>query len=1040
MRPLRLTMKAFGPYRDAETIDFTRLEDRRLFVISGNTGAGKTTIFDAICFAIYGTASGEDRSDPRMLRSHFADEDTHTSVELDFAVGSKRYRVFRQMKHRKGGNRSETGEKTELYELTGDEAVPAVDRFMTTEVNAKLLSIIGLTKEQFSQIVMLPQGEFRKLLTSDTDNKEEILRRIFRTELYEKLEQRFQSRNRELQERLKEARAGLSAVMRQAEEALPLREDSALAETFRQEVYSVTQVLGALSQEVDYYKARTEQAAQQKRHLVSELDKTERRLREALELNGKFGELEVKKTKLAAYAEKEAEVRRQEKALELASKAAIIVPYEEQAMEAARSMEMKRELLVKREAELQAAEAGFEAARAKYQEEAAGEAVRRETEHELLRLTELSQAVASLAARSKAVERQIMLEKEAAGKHAAIERSLAERKERRARSQTELKASEQAVTRLPVKLDQLRQIEQKGKAIKKLIELTTELERFVRLEREGNAALEKAVKEHDRMERLWLEGQAGMLASHLVDGKPCPVCGSESHPNKAHGSEQIPSKETLQQSKEALTHVQNELMQVKAQAAAAAASQTAIFEELEDLGLPAGDLASPAEAVNALQVKQRLLREEWKLLKEESEQLQQTAKRYEELRSLLESEEKELESLEQERERLRSEEQRLIVERTAAQTALEKELERIPESLRTPEALAKKLESQRARFEQLERSWKAAQEMLQQADSKLAETKAFAQQAKEGLAEGEKQKALSEQRLQQQLEKSGFPSLADYRLAVISAEDMGKMSEAIHAYHAEVAGLKERVASLELELKGLAAIDTDLLLAEQHKLKERYEAAVANESLSRRCSEEAERLTVTIERSGAMMAKLEKELEGVSDLYAMLKGDNDLKMSFERYILIEYLEQILSMANARLKELSNGQFELQRSDRLEARGKQSGLGLDVYDAYTGQNRDVKSLSGGEKFNASLCLALGMTDVIQAHQGGVSIEMMLIDEGFGSLDEESLHKAVAALVDLQKAGRMIGVISHVGELKEAFPACLEVTKTKEGFSRTAIVLK
>jgi exonuclease SbcC len=185
---------------------------------------------------------------------------------------------------------------------------------------------------------------------------------------------------------------------------------------------------------------------------------------------------------------------------------------------------------------------------------------------------------------------------------------------------------------------------------------------------------------------------------------------------------------------------------------------------------------------------------------------------------------------------------------------------------------------------------------------------------------------------------------------------------------------------------------------------------------------------------------LEAKLEEVMDIFQMLKGDNSLKISFERYILIEFLEQILFAANARLRDLSNGQFSLQRSDRLENRGKQSGLGLDVYDAYTGQNRDVKSLSGGEKFNASLCLALGMTDVIQSHLGGVTIEMMFIDEGFGSLDEESLQKAITALVDLQKAGRMIGVISHVQELKDAFPACLEVNKTREGFSRTRITVK
>jgi len=268
MRPIKLTMTAFGSYRDTETIDFSLLEDRRLFVISGNTGAGKTSIFDAICFAIYGTASGEDRADPRMLRSHFAAEEIHTAVHFDFAIGRRSYLVLRQMPHRKGGNKSETGGKCELYETTSGEPIPAVDRFILSDVNAKLEQIIGLSKEQFSQIVMLPQGEFRKLLTSDTDNKEEILRRIFRTELYERLENRFQTKNRALQDQLKEAKATLNAYMKQVQEALPERENSKLVETFKQEVYSATQVTDALALEFEFYKKLAGEAEEQKEVLA----------------------------------------------------------------------------------------------------------------------------------------------------------------------------------------------------------------------------------------------------------------------------------------------------------------------------------------------------------------------------------------------------------------------------------------------------------------------------------------------------------------------------------------------------------------------------------------------------------------------------------------------------------------------------------------------------------------------------------------------------------------------------------------------------
>lgn len=1040
MRPLRLTMRAFGPYRDAETIDFMKLEDRRLFVISGNTGAGKTTIFDALCYAIYGTASGEDRSDTRMLRSHFADDDSHTSVELEFAVGAKRYRVFRQMKHRKGNNRSETGERSELFEWTDAGEVPAVDRFMTTEVNAKLLTIIGLTKEQFSQIVMLPQGEFRKLLTSDTENKEEILRRIFRTELFEKLEARFQARNRELQDRLRDARAGSAAVMKQAEEALPRREDSLLAETFGQEVYSAAQVHGAMLAEAAFYREQSELAAQKKERLSVQLDEAHRQYREALDINVKLDELAAKKTQLERYAEQEAAIREQERALELAAKAARLLPYEEQAVQAARQLEARRDAFARREAELQNAHRGMEAAQAKHQEEAAKEPLRREAEREVMRLSELSPIVATLDSRKQAADRLEKLEREAAARLAEVAKQLDMRREEKAQVQAELKTSEHAVRELPAKQEQLRLVEQRGKAVKRLIELTTEMQRYAEWERERDLALERAKSEHERLERAWLEGQSSMLAVHLVDGQPCPVCGSESHPSKAHGSDAVPTKEMLQHAKETLAHVQGELLTARAQAAASSSSQSSLLGELEEEELAAYNEAQGDLLVKRLQSQQGMLRDRWKEQKEQSDRLQQLAKRHEELRDMLDRGEKELERLEREREQLRSDEQKLMLERAAARAALEKELERIPEELRLPEALAARLKAERETYERMEKVWKSALDSLQLASAKLSEAKAYAEQAKEAAAEAEKLLIQADERLEQEIGKAEFAGKEAYKAAVLTDAELTRLTDSVNAYRAEVAGLKERVAALQLELKDRGRRSTEELADALSVLKEQYETSVASEGRFRGYCDEALRLANAIGQSAGSMAKLEAELEGVLDIFSMLKGDNALRMSFERYILIEYLEQILTMANERLARLSNGQFRLQRSDRLETRGKQSGLGLDVYDSYTGQNRDVKSLSGGEKFNASLCLALGMTDVIQAHQGGVSIEMMFIDEGFGSLDEESLHKAIAALVDLQKAGRMIGVISHVGELKEAFPACLAVTKTKEGFSTTEFILK
>ncbi|MDF2662283.1 MAG: putative exonuclease, partial [Paenibacillus sp.] len=389
---------------------------------------------------------------------------------------------------------------------------------------------------------------------------------------------------------------------------------------------------------------------------------------------------------------------------------------------------------------------------------------------------------------------------------------------------------------------------------------------------------------------------------------------------------------------------------------------------------------------------------------------------------------------------LQQRQQQLAVESGSKQSLLAKELERIPEELRSPDLLERRMKAQSALVAKLEAAWKEAQQRLQAAQTKHAAEKAGEVQMAAQLEEAESNLRQAGERFRLELAESGFASPAEYVEARLAEAERLAQRERIEAFRQSVAALEGQIAELERELAGREPADTGAMSAALAEQKRELEQVLAEIQTAERYRQEAERLRRSIEAAQGKARELEERLEQVMDLYQMIKGDNPLKISFERYILIEYLEQILQAANARLSNLSNGQFMLQRSDRLEKGGKQSGLGLDVYDAYTGQNRDVKTLSGGEKFNASLCLALGMTDVIQSHQGGVTIEMMFIDEGFGSLDEESLGKAVAALVDLQKAGRTIGVISHVQELKDAFPAVLEVRKTREGHSRTEFVLK
>src|SRR5690625_4125457 len=274
----------------------------------------------------------------------------------------------------------------------------------------------------------------------------------------------------------------------------------------------------------------------------------------------------------------------------------------------------------------------------------------------------------------------------------------------------------------------------------------------------------------------------------------------------------------------------------------------------------------------------------------------------------------------------------------------------------------------------------------------------------------------------------------------MSRDDRQQLKLEIEQYKQNISTLTKQVQELKILIKDKNRVDLSAFSEQLKQLKAAYETALNTLNVSKDYYQESIKLKDHIIDTDEEVQVYEKQLAMVTDLYDVIRGQNSRKISFERYLQIEYLEQIINAANQRLKYLSNGQFILMRSDRIESHGRQSGLAFDVYDAYTGLTRDVKTLSGGEKFNASLCLALGMSDVIQSFQGNISIEMMFIDEGFGSLDEESLTKSIDTLIDLQKSGRLIGVISHVEELKAVFPAILEVEKTKVGYSKTEFKLK
>ncbi|MGO1060306.1 AAA family ATPase [Planococcus sp. FY231025] len=1030
MKPLKLKLTAFGPYKKTETIDFDDLKGNKLFVISGSTGSGKTTIFDGICFALYGSASGSDRAESRNLRSDFAEDGTHTCVEMEFEIHRRRYRILRQMSHVKKGNKSPTGERYEFFEITQDGEVPVVERQIVSEINRKVEDILGLTQNQFSQIVMLPQGEFRKLLTSETDNKEEILRKIFKTEPYKMISERLKAKKDAAAKAYGIEEQVLAGHISGIVSALPARE-SGLSELLQRDHINIHQVLSALQSEAEFY-AEKERRDEERYHLVfKQHSEKQAAYHEAKKWNDRISELEAKELRLSQLNAQLPSFEEQERALQNAERASLIEGLENLFLELkGNEAEKKRLYAEAQNAELQAAE-NVKTAEAAYAAEQQSEEERDAVRQQLLQLEGLIPAVKELASQ----------EAELKAMEAAAEKSAADEKRAGAAWLAEKAACQDLSTAIAALEEKLESFDEKSAALSVLNEQCRVMQEVSDLETKWHRqTAEKGGKEaaygaelavYKELESRWFGSQAQVLAAALHEGDACPVCGSTEHPAKAGEvhHETVP-KEQLEKAKAKLDQTDGQFRDVLAKL-------NALEEQLVLKRRAATELGLATEEPGKVYAK---LEEERLSLDREVKGLLLDKKELRTLKERFSAQSAKAERLETEKTALAEATQKQSAAFATAKAVFDQRLLAIPEGVRTSVLLDDKIRKTRSRKEELERRWLKAQQDVQAAKEGAAAAVVAVKHTREAAAEIEAKKEAAWEQFQEALRKSAFESEAAYQLAKMAEPKRRDLQESIATFRQTLHTVNEQVMELHHELSGRVKSDLSLLELEMDQMKAAYEGAFTAWNQSKDFKGAADALAAKIIQASEKMAQAEQELNRIADLHDMIRGHNGPKISFERYLQIEYLEQIIQSANERLRNLSNGQFYLMRTDRQEARGKQSGLGLDVYDAYTGQTRDVKTLSGGEKFNASLCLALGMADVIQSFQGNVAIDTMFIDEGFGSLDEESLNKSIDTLIDLQKSGRMIGVISHVQELKAAIPAILEVKKSKEGFSQTKFLIK
>lgn len=1022
-------MTAFGPYKQQEVIDFNDLGDHRIFAISGNTGAGKTTIFDAICYVLYGEASGEERSDTSMLRSQFADDNVYTSVELTFQLKGKQYEIKRQLGHKKQGNKTVTGHAVELYEVIGDEKIPCVDRFHVTDVNKKVEDLIGLSKHQFSQIVMLPQGEFRKLLTSETENKEEILRRIFKTDRYKLMRELLDQKRKQwkdvLQEKQKERELYFRNVFK-----LPVRDGSLLETLVQQEHVNTHQVVEALEQETGCYEAEVEQLQTQQIGQAQQLKEVEVRFHAAKSVNEKFKDLEQKQEQQEALQANREQIEIEEKRFKLAEQAKRLVPFEQWYEEAMQSEQNAEQLLKQIFAKKEKTVESFRLAQEKYEELKGKESVREEAKKDVQRLEELESIIASLAEKKSNLQKvEIQREKLNEGIH-KFEHQLEGQTSQKQQVAGELQQLEAALEQYVTKVEELTNMREDAKILKQAYDVWNEKQKYEKEKESSSQKVEIVVKAYEEMEQLWLNEQAGMLAQHLHDGESCPVCGSTTHPNKATERGDSIDEQQLNELREKKTVAEKLHMQVAEKWNFYRAQYEQVIEEVANRGYRSEELA---ETYRTLVQKGKQLVAEVNALKESEEKRKQLA-------SSLKGFEQQVEELQKQKHEAEAMLHRTELECIELRTSYEHDQQKIPESLQTLEAWKKQFQHAVSTLRFMEDEWKKVQEVYQHWQNENIRVQAEHDGVVKQVTQTKEKKEETLLRFMTELQQGGFINQQAYTEAKLTDVEIKHLQEHIKEYYSSLEVVAKQIEELTNELAGKEWTDITVLEEQMKELEIQLDITKEKRQRAQNAVAYISDLHDNIKRIDEQIHEEEKAFQELVDLYEVMKGDNESRISFERYILIEYLEQIVQIANERLRKLSNGQFYLKRSERVEKRNRQSGLGLDVYDAYTGQTRDVKTLSGGEKFNASLCLALGMADVIQAYEGGISIETMFIDEGFGSLDEESLTKAVDALIDLQKSGRFIGVISHVQELKNAMPAVLEVTKQKDGCSQTRFVVK
>ncbi len=1013
MKPVKLTISAFGPYAGTQVIDFRVLGDRSFFLIHGPTGSGKTTILDAICFALYGDTSGAERKGEQM-RSDHADVTVPTEITFDFVLGADSYRILRYPEQERPKKRGEgvtkMAKNATLWRRTGlnDDAAEGVVLAAGWEkVTEEVEKLLGFKSSQFRQVVMLPQGEFRRLLMAETRERQAIMEILFRTEFYRRLEEFLKESAKNLQAEIKQLADQRNWVLQNAGagswDELEQKYKANL-EQQREVKENIKKCGAALKTAQDHL-----EAGKRVQEKLKEKEDAEKAVKE---LAQKAPVIEVKR----------AELTRAKLAAGLWDAANLLHTRVREAEAAATNLENKR--VVKNKAK-EAYEKAAKALATEIEKEPEREAAGRE----VARLEELVAKVAALAEALQAVGKAGELVKAAktaqakaedylAGIRKAIEEKTAACSA--AKTIADQATALEAAYLLAEETCRKRQtLENYRRELAKALNFYNQAEKKHRQAETRYAAAREKLAD---LQEQWDKGQAAILAGGLTRGEPCPVCGSLDHPNPAVAGGVLPSEADLKSCRQAVSELEEALNRARNECGKLKTIKSTAQSRVEDLEKELGEKAHIDLA--ALLATVSKAKEVWS----QACRAQKTASGLEAELERLKEQEKQADRLWEE---YKDKYQKANTELEAARAVLHERESSVPENLHDPAALDKARQEARQRKDILTARFEQAKKTAEEAKQALAGAEAAEKEALAGWRSAVDLREEEELSFQKRLKSAGFDSLKDYEDARRTPEEIKKTEKEIKDFDEALHAARDRQARAARAAEGLKEPDMEKLVREEATVKTAYEQLLKKEGLLQSQVEEGL-------RSLEKLAELEGKLKSLEDRYMVIgrlsevaNGKNKYGLTFQRFVLGALLDDVTVAATQRLKLMSRGRYHLQRTMELARRNAAGGLDLEVFDTYTGAARNVATLSGGETFLASLSLALGLADVVQSYSGGIHLDTIFVDEGFGTLDPESLDFAMRALIDLQKGGRLVGIISHVPELKERIDARLEIRPTERG---------